>query len=485
MRRVAAAAALALVVGVLAEQALVLAAGPSVEWGTPSASGRFGQGLSFTQPVTVRGTSPSRVEILVTVPGAVGPLVVDESDLTATSSGTYRYSMDASNGGLLPNTVVSARWRVTAADGTSAVGPSVSVTYADDRFDWQTKSGSLVRIHWYRGDQAFGERALSIAERGVAQAEQLLGVTETEPIDFFVYADQQAFYDALGPGTRENVGGEAVSEIRTLFGLITPAEVNASWVGIVIPHELTHVVFQTATDNPYHTPPDWLNEGLATYLSTGYTAGDRSDVAAAVRNDTLMPLAALAGGFPTTAERFFLAYSESNSAIDYLVSTYGRDAMVKLVRSYAEGVTDDEAFTNALGVDLAAFEAGWLKSVGAEAPVPIGPQPARAGPVPPGWGEPGASGVPRASGSAGAPLGPAAGPSAQTALFVLGGAVALVAVLAIVLVRRRRVTAAAIQPGASPALPGDGVDAVEPLGPSAEEGGSAPSVGDDEPERVE
>jgi len=267
MRRVAAAAALALVVGVLAEQAVVLAAGPSVEWGTPSASGRFGQGLSFTQPVTVRGTSPSRVEILVTVPGAVGPLVVDESDLAATSSGTYRYSMDASNGGLLPNTVVSARWRVTAADGTSAVGPSVSVTYADDRFDWQTKSGSLVRIHWYRGDQAFGERALSIAERGVAQAEQLLGVTETEPIDFFVYADQQAFYDALGPGTRENVGGEAVSEIRTLFGLITPAEVNASWVGIVIPHELTHLVFDTAVHNSYHFPPRWLNEGLAVYLN--------------------------------------------------------------------------------------------------------------------------------------------------------------------------------------------------------------------------
>jgi hypothetical protein len=468
MRRVATAAALALVVGVLAEQAVVLAAGPSVEWGTPSASGRFGQGLSFTQPVTVRGASPSRVEILVTVPGAVGPLVVDESDLAATSSGTYRYSMDASNGGLLPNTVVSARWRVTAADGTSAVGPSVSVTYADDRFDWQTKSGSLVRIHWYRGDQAFGERALSVAERGVAQAEQLLGVTETEPIDFFVYADQQAFYDALGPGTRENVGGEAVSEIRTLFGLITPAEVNASWVGIVIPHELTHLVFDTAVHNSYHFPPRWLNEGLAVYLSQGYVSSDRGEVGDAVRARTLMPLTALTGQFPTTSERFSLAYAESVSAVDFLVRTYGRDRLVALIRSYAGGVTDDEAFGNALGTDVAAFERQWLGDLGASVPTRVGPQPAPAGPLPSGWTG-GATAPASSRASAGAPTDGSAQPAAPAApvapsapgptvagtdatpiavgaLLVVG----LAAVLAAFVVRRRRSARQAVGPRADP-----------------------------------
>ena len=47
-------------------------------------------------------------------------------------------------------------------------------------------------------------------------------MTETEPVDFFIYADQDAFYDALGPGTRENVGGQAHADIRTLFALIAP-----------------------------------------------------------------------------------------------------------------------------------------------------------------------------------------------------------------------------------------------------------------------
>jgi len=36
---------------------------------------------------------------------------------------------------------------------------------------------------------------------------------------------------------------------------------------------------------------------------------------------------------------FALAYAESVSAIDFMVRTYGRDAVVKLIRSYAAGVT--------------------------------------------------------------------------------------------------------------------------------------------------
>ena len=55
-------------------------------------------------------------------------------------------------------------------------------------------------------------------------------MTETEPVDFFIYDDQAAFYDALGPGTRENVGGEAHADIRTMFALITPDEIEpAGW----------------------------------------------------------------------------------------------------------------------------------------------------------------------------------------------------------------------------------------------------------------
>jgi hypothetical protein len=112
----------------------------------------------------------------------------------------------------------------------------------------------------------------------------------------------------------------------------------------------------------------------------------------------LMPLSALVGQFPSPPDRFSLAYDEAVSAIDYLVRTHGQDALVQLIRSYSSGVSDDDAFRAALGVDTAGFEAAWLGDLGVDSPVPYGPRPAPAGPVPPGWAAgPSATGGPVAT----------------------------------------------------------------------------------------
>src|SRR6266508_6684716 len=376
-------------------------------FGQPSARATFGTEIVFEQPVELQAP-PSRVEVLISFPGAAGPLVTEVRSPSGAGRQTLRYRLLIADGHVSPNTRMTARWRLTAGS-TFETGPPASVLYADTRFDWKTRKGDIVRIHWYQGDDAFGRRALAIAEAGVAQAEELFGVKETEPIDFFVYSSQAPFYDALGPGTRENVGGQAQADIRTMFALITPDEINDAWVANVLPHELTHLVFDTAVKNPYHFPPRWVNEGLAVYLAQGYVADDRALVRGAARDGAIMPLGSLTGQFPTTRDRFFLAYSESVSAIDYLIRTYGRPALVKLVRSYADGVTDEEAFTAALGVDATAFGNAWLKDVGAAAPKSYGPQPAPAGPLPPGWSAegPDSSPIPSAPTSADASPSPA------------------------------------------------------------------------------
>lgn len=359
----------------------------SATFGTPTAKASFGNGVVFTQPVQLDETVAS-AEILVTFPGAAGPTVFEVPAPSGTGQQTLTYTFDLSaDAHFAPNTRLSARWRLfpTAAPDAPVTGPSVSITYADDRFDWKTQSGDLVRVHWYDGSAAFGVRALKIGEDAVASSSTLLGVAETEPIDFYVYADRAAFYDALGPGTRENVGGQANTDIRTMFALITPDGIDSSWVNVVIPHELTHLVFDTAVRNPYHFPLNWLNEGLADYVSQGYDATYRDMVGTAAGSGELIPLDGLAGRFPPSYERFRLSYAESTAAVDYMVRTYGQDALVSLIRSYASGLTDDEAFTQALGLDATAFGDAWFASVGAVAPTKYGPQPAAPGPVPAAW----------------------------------------------------------------------------------------------------
>jgi hypothetical protein len=407
------------------------------DFGTPTIEGSLGAGLEVTQPVTFDAI-PDRVELLITYADDPGPRVIELAPPASTGAVELRHVVAEEDGHLAPNTPIAARVRVTV-DGVVTLGPTARTLFADERFDWQTARGDAVRVHWYEGSRAFGERALRIGEQAIAETAELLGVTEESPVDFFIYADRGAFYDALGPGARENVGGQANSDIRTMFALIGPSAIDDPWVGIVVPHELVHLVFDTAVDNPYHFPPRWLNEGLSTYLSQGYDADDRAAVEAGARSGELIPLDGLTGQFPTSAERFSLAYSESVSAVDFLIRTHGQDALVSLIRSYADGRTDDEAFQAAIGIDVTAFGDAWLADLGAVAPTRHGPRPAPDGPVPADWagapGTPGVTGVPAPTataavrpGTSGEPSTADTGRSTQLPSWVLIGGVGLAVV---------------------------------------------------------
>jgi hypothetical protein len=386
--------------------AVPVAAAPALAtFGAPTADSTFGTGVVFRQPVTVTA-SIARVEILLTVADAIGPTVVEVPSPPAVGSSTLTYTLDTSgNAHMIPNTPIVARWRLVAANDPTAIalGPESRLVYADDRFQWKTAGSDLVRVHWYDGDAAFGAKALRLGEDEVRATSKLLGVRETEPVDFFVYADTDAFYAAIGPGAHENVAGSAFAEIRTLLGLIPPDQINDPQVAVRIPHEFVHLVFDTASKNPYHRPPRWLNEGLAVYQSESYGSSDRAQVRAAAATGALIPLGGLTGQFPN-GQDFFLAYAESVAAVDFMIRTHGSDALVTLIRSYAQGRTDDEAFKDALGLDMTAFDAAWFKEVKATPKARFGPQPAPPGPVPPAWvgAVPGAA-SPAPAGSAGVP----------------------------------------------------------------------------------
>lgn len=381
-RRLGPLSAVILVLGLLAPPVRAAVA----VFGTPSADSAYGTSVTFSQPVSLSAT-PRRVEILLGLPGALGPSVVEVPGIVPGSQ-TLSYALLPTDWQLLPNTTITASWRITPLNGAPEVGPPVTVLYADTTKRWQTLDGTLIRLHWYSGSKAFAQQALAVGERGVAKAAQFLGVAETEPIDFFVYGDAQSFCTALLLEATCNVAGTPVAATRTMFGRIVPNEIASAEVARVIPHELTHLVFDTATRNPYHTPPDWLNEGLAVYLTEGFGLDYRATLTDAVGSGTLQPLTAYTIAFPPESlyDRFLLAYAESVSAVDFMVRKYGQPALVALIRSYAAGRTDDEAFTAAIGLDVARFQAAWLADLGATAPTRYGPQPAPTGSLPPGWG---------------------------------------------------------------------------------------------------
>jgi hypothetical protein len=153
--------------------------------------------------------------------------------------------------------------------------------------------------------------------------------------------------------------------------------------------------------------------------------------------------------------------------VDFLIRTHGQDALVSLIRSYAGGRTDDEAFRAAIGTDVAGFGDAWLEDLGAVVPTRHGPRPAPDGPVPADWagspGTPDATGVPASSATAavrpapsGEPATPDPGSLAGLPSWVLVGGVGLLVMALVVggvLLIRRSGRAQALR-GRPPLAPG-------------------------------
>jgi hypothetical protein len=395
--RVLAAALLAVVLVAPAAPSPVRAAG--VTFGTPEAKQAYNEAITFTVEMTA-SVPLKRVELRLVYPGAIGPFI-SVVEPTGSATQTLRYELDLTGGShMVPNTVLEATWAAIPQDGSAPVlSETKTVRYEDTTQEWKSLKGDVVTVHWVKGDESFARSALKIGDDAIASTAKLLGVTETKTVDFFIYPDANSFFAALGPSTGESTVGQAHASIRTLFALIAPDQINDGEVERVIPHELVHLVFDTAVKNPYRYPPHWLNEGLAVYLSEGNSPYYRNLVADGVATGDILPLTALAVSFPR-GDKVFLAYGEAVSAVDYLVATFGEDALWSLVKSYKEGLTDDEAFVRATSKDAAGFEADWLDNLGATMPAKYGPQSAPPGPVPPGWNGSG-SGTPVASPGAG------------------------------------------------------------------------------------
>jgi len=390
-RRVLMALACCMASMVLLVPAAVSAAEPT--FGQPTVEASLGQPLVFSSTVT--GDDIVAVEVLVRLVGDDTTIVLPAQP--AEPAGTWQVSsgIDVSTSALCeclaethgaPNTHFEFQFRVRSSDGTETLGPVGQGLVADERFEWRTIEQDLVRVHWYNGDEALAQSAADVANGAIDRASELLNATLAQPVDLFVYDSQQALLEAVSPN-RENIAGEAHQAIGTMFVYIPPDQGADAFAGEVVRHELTHLVFHAATDNPYHEPALWINEGIAVYLSVGNTPYYRSFVDAAVADRSLIPLDGLTGIFPSPTEQFFLAYGESVGAIDFFVRTYGEPKLWELTRSYARGLSDDDAFIQATGADMAAFNSAWFASLGLDVRQPLGPQPAPTGPLPADWQE--------------------------------------------------------------------------------------------------
>lgn len=405
-------------------------------FGEATADSTYDRQIRFDVQLT--GGAPERLELLLSTPGSDSAFVIPVNPDAADATYVWNTSLEY----VTPNTLVTYRWRATEGEDVIVSEPA-TIRYEDDRvgLDWQSAQLGETTVHWYGEAESQAMRFGELAAVGVGQGEALLGTELAGPVDVFIYDSREDFFGALGPGAREWTGAAAFNEIRTIFMWLGGGPPDYLETAMI--HEITHIVFFDATDNPYHDPATWINEGIAVWSE----AGDGADQTAFVR------LQANAGGlfaFEAISERFpigdlggGLSYAQGTAMIDYVIDSYGEEAIARLTAAYRDGASDEEALEAATGVSADELYGAFYGQFGVDAPTPVEPEPIapsdvdtpEPGEVDPG-GVDGGPSVPPGEPAPGAPDPDGTAMEPWVLLLVLGVAIAIVSVIAVLVARR-------------------------------------------------
>jgi hypothetical protein len=275
------------------------------------------------------------------------------------------------SGSLPPGAQLWWRWRYTDESGAESVSEQKSATWLDDVHDWQTLTGDNLRVHWYDSDQAFGQTMLDAGVEGLRRNKDQAGLTTDTPVDLYVYPNYDDMKNAIlyEPSW---TGGMAFPEHNVVIMGISNSD--TTWDQNTVIHELTHVLIGHFTFSCIGSVPTWLNEGLAMFSEGELDSGMKASLEQAINGNTLLTVRSLNGGFSELSDKANLSYSQSQSIVSFLISTYGQEKMTRLLGELRDAKPIDDALIDVYGFDTDGLEDAWRKAINA-APRSVSAQP--------------------------------------------------------------------------------------------------------------
>jgi len=274
---------------------------------------------------------------------------------------SFRY--DARQNVLPPFSTIVFWFQIALADGSTQTSPQYMFRYEDNRFPWRHVEDGMVRVHWYEGDEAFGQTALNAARRGMKEIEQAMPLSLDAPVDIYLYSTVADLQSALSLGGQEWVGGHASPALGVVLVSIAPGATQSIDMETKIPHELAHVMLYRAVGESYNRLPIWLLEGVAGMMELYPNPDYDNALRLASQNRSLLPLSDLCQAFPPDSGRAFLAYAEAQSFVRYLRDMYGTTGLMALTKAYVDGLSCEIGATRAVGMPLSQLEVRWREAV--------------------------------------------------------------------------------------------------------------------------
>ena len=289
--------------------------------------------------------------------------VISEAFVTVTpaQSVDVDWSLDMRRiGGLPPGTIIHYWWIIRDAAGVKLETSPASVTFADNRHNWDELTEDLVTIFWYSGDTKFTSEVMLAAQESLTKLTSDTGAKLTELLKIYVYASTQDMLNAL-IFPYEWTGAVTFPPYNIIVIGLEPEYID--WGKSTIAHELTHVAVHQVTANPYSSIPTWLDEGLAMYSEGLIDVSISTALMKAVTANSLIAVRSLASPFSALSDLAILSYAESFSIVNYLISTYGQEKMLELLTVFSHGSTYDNALNTVYGFDVDGLNTLWRNYV--------------------------------------------------------------------------------------------------------------------------
>jgi len=129
--------------------------------------------------------------------------------------------------------------------------------------------------------------------------------------------------------------------------------------GTTLWHEIAHVFTLEATN---HRLPRWFSEGLSVYeeWNTG-PLRDRTigvDTLIAISKGALLPIEELDSGFvrPSYQGQVQVSYTQAGLICDFISKNYGHEALVSMLKEFADKKPTSSALMSAIGIDGPTFD---------------------------------------------------------------------------------------------------------------------------------
>ena len=269
---------------------------------------------------------------------------------------------DMRKSSLPPGSQVEYWWTAEDAAGKSAETNHSTVSFDDNRYNWQSITTEPVTLLWYNGASSFADTLMTAAQQGLQRIENDTGATPQGHARIYIYASTQDLQGAqLFPQQWE--GGVTFQGFNIIAIGVSPSEL--AWGQRAVRHELTHWIMGQITFNDYGAGlPIWLNEGLATYGEGSLSPDYQAALNSAIKNHQLISIRSLSSPFSAIPEQAYISYGESNSIVTFLIQTYGKDKMVQLLNVFHQGSGYDEALQQVYGFDQDGLDALWRQSIG-------------------------------------------------------------------------------------------------------------------------